>query len=379
LPSIRIDLAEDGDNQDLIDFARRFGSDGSIKLALDRSPDYVQSLLPEGDISQVIIGRDLVTGSLIGLGHRTEADFLSFGKKIRLGYLSGLRLNPQYKLSTALPRGYAKMKELHNSGSALAYLTTIQAENQNAKNVLGSGKAGLPNYSFLSDIITYTFSAQGLKRKKKKKITNDYIIETTHDNLKQNWISKKNIVQMKSEISTFLDAKIRDIALLLDYHSSSKRQVGNKYYFLIKKNDKVISSFALWDQNEIRRWYVLGYSWLLSLLRPFYNLLTFFFPYPVLPKPGKNIHTVFVSDFYSERKDMEVSLAYLVEIFLMLFPNAYLAFSIDAKDQKQTFLNRYPAWKIRTSAYLVYWNQEGIEDTLAPLRLGPFLWEAGCL
>lgn len=68
------------------------------------------------------------------------------GEPTGLGYLSDLRLSPEYRSGSLLARGYRFLKELHSDGRALLYSTAIFAENARALATLTAGRAGLPNY-----------------------------------------------------------------------------------------------------------------------------------------------------------------------------------------------------------------------------------------
>ncbi len=63
-----------------------------------------------------------------------------------LGYLSDLRLSPEYRSGSLLARGYRFLKNLHADGRALLYTTAIFAENSRALATLTAGRAGLPTY-----------------------------------------------------------------------------------------------------------------------------------------------------------------------------------------------------------------------------------------
>jgi hypothetical protein len=63
-----------------------------------------------------------------------------------LGYLSDLRLSPEYRSGSLLARGYRFLKDLHADGRALLYTTAIFAENSRALTTLTAGRAGLPTY-----------------------------------------------------------------------------------------------------------------------------------------------------------------------------------------------------------------------------------------
>src|SRR5262249_24988502 len=102
----------------------------------------------DGRFRQVIAARDGTTGRVVGFGSRSIAERHVNGRPEPIGYLSSLRLLPAHRNPGLLARGYALFRRLHADRRAPFYLTTITEDNESARAVLTSGRAGLPTYHF---------------------------------------------------------------------------------------------------------------------------------------------------------------------------------------------------------------------------------------
>ena len=76
--------------------------EGRIRVAFEREPSYFHAVEVQGRFAQVIVGRDLETGALVGVGTRTVKPAFVNGEPRPLGYLSDLRLLPAYRGERAL-------------------------------------------------------------------------------------------------------------------------------------------------------------------------------------------------------------------------------------------------------------------------------------
>ncbi len=357
--SVKISKAEIQEDKELIEFSAHFPSDGGLKLALDRSPSYFDSLRLEGDVSDIIVGKDRETGKIVGMGHRTEADYLLNGNKVRLGYLSGLRLQKEYRSGISLARGYQTLKKMHDLGQSKGYVTTIQSENQNAIRILESGRAGLPKYTFITNLTTFIWNPKVFYEK------NDLEIETIFDSK----ILKQFLSQATQK--AFLEQKISDY--VLNSNSIS--------HYLILKNKNPIACFSLWDQRKHKRWKVLGYSNLWKILRHPYNFYVRFRNLPKLPKEGQDLSYVFLCQLRildQNINDLHKVFSVIFRMAEKLFPQLYLCYTLSENDPWYSNVNLIPAWKIMSKAYFVHWpNQENGSFSIP--ENGNSLWEAGLL
>ena len=85
-------------------------------------------------------------GRIFGFGCRSLRQLCVNGRPATVGYLSSLRVLPQYRNLGLIARGYAFFRRLHQDGRTPFYLTTIAEGNELALHMLTSGRAELPMY-----------------------------------------------------------------------------------------------------------------------------------------------------------------------------------------------------------------------------------------
>jgi len=139
-------LAQSHDDAELRSFLVNNPVPGNIEVTFEREPNFFAGSEIRGSFNQTIAVRDLQKNKIVGIASRSVAKAFVNGAPIELGYLSDLRLSPDYRSGSLLARGYRFLKELHSDGRAMLYTTAIFAENSRALATLTAGRAGLPTY-----------------------------------------------------------------------------------------------------------------------------------------------------------------------------------------------------------------------------------------
>ena len=115
---------------------------GDVSISFARDPSYFGATPVEGHHAKVIVGRTK-ENRIVGMGTRAEKRGYMNGRLSCFGYVSGLRLQPQYRSLSLLGRGFQFFKKLHFQGNIKLYLATITEDNIRAQKVLTSQRAGL--------------------------------------------------------------------------------------------------------------------------------------------------------------------------------------------------------------------------------------------
>ena len=272
----RFELATPQDNQELQRFSIEAAMPGAIRFSFDRAPDYLAALCVEGRQSEVLVCRENETGRLVATGHRSLKPAFVDGNPEMLGYLSGLRVDPAARSGQLLGRGYAFLRALHANRPAHLYLTTIMEDNRPAKEVLLSGRLGLPVYH---DLGRFYSVAAGLSGRSHGCSDGKVCVRpaTAADGaavvafLNQEGRSKQFFPEYKAE-----DLGLRGGLLA---------QLEWKDVFLAFRAGELLGVLAAWDQRAFRRWRVTGYAPWLRILRGPLNLVAGLRGTPFLPKP----------------------------------------------------------------------------------------------
>src|SRR5437016_765840 len=132
----QFELATPGDDADLRHVLAATPMDGRISITFRREPSWFAGGVVDGPFRQVVACRDLQTGRIFGFGCRSIRDVYVNGRPEAVGYLSNLRVLPEYRNRGLVARGYAFFRGLHQDGRVPFYLTTIANGNRTALAIL---------------------------------------------------------------------------------------------------------------------------------------------------------------------------------------------------------------------------------------------------
>ena len=276
----RFDLAGPEDNAELERFGREAGMPGAIRFSFDRKPDYLAALCVEGRSSEVLVCRESQTQRVVATGHRSIKPAFVNGEVVPVGYLSGLRVEPAARSGQVLARGYAVLRALHTNRPAHLYLTTIMEDNRQAKNVLLSGRFGLPAYH---DVGRFSCVAASLHTRSCCHRNSALCVRraTGTDGL---------------AVIEFLNREGRTRQFFPEYQLHDFGRPGGllshlewKDVFLAFRANELVGVLAAWDQRTFRRWQVTGYAPWLRWLRVPLNLAARLRKMPHLPRPGSSM------------------------------------------------------------------------------------------
>jgi hypothetical protein len=274
----RFELATADDDADLRHVLARTPTEGRIAVAFRREPSWFAGAAVDGQSRQVISCRDLETGRIIGFGCRSIREVFINGLPDRVGYLSSLRLLPEYRNLGLVARGYAALRELHGDGQVSYYVTTIASGNQTAVRVLTSGRAGLPAYHPAGAYHTVAIA-----------------------------LSSRRIANANGKVVRIRSATEKDVPAVVEF----LRTVGPRRQFfprleaddflspagvmrglcldntvLAERGAELVGMLAGWDQHSYRQSVVCAYHGWLRWVKPFYNAGAWLTARPGLPRPG---------------------------------------------------------------------------------------------
>lgn len=253
---------------------------GNISVAFEREPSFYDALEVEGEENYVVAARCKASGSTVGFGTRSIKRVYLNGTPTAVGYLSSLRLDPHYRNGLAVARGYRRLKEIHLQSDVSHYFTTIIDDNHLARQLLTSGKAGLPTYVDAGKFITLAFRPTGKSIPAATSIrqANPSDIPAITDFLNCEGAKKQLFPvytpdHLKMPQGLLRGLKAEDILLMT-------------------RGKEIIGTMGLWNQSSFRQSIIQQYSPLLHIARHVYNPLSFITRKPALPAPGKLSYAV---------------------------------------------------------------------------------------
>src|SRR4051794_16637823 len=93
----RFELATPADDADLRHILAATPMPGRIRVGFQREPSWFAAAVVDGHFRQVVACRDSQTGRLIGFGCRSVRRLYVNGAPAEVGYLSGLRVLPEFR------------------------------------------------------------------------------------------------------------------------------------------------------------------------------------------------------------------------------------------------------------------------------------------
>jgi len=362
-----IKLSEPGDGSELLMLLRGISMDGAVRLVHLRDPDFFRSIEVEGENVQVVLGRDLKEEKIIGFGIRAVRRLFVNGAETPVGYLSNLRLLPEYRNRTMLARGFKFFRDLHNDGRVSIYLTSIVEDNLTALETLTSGKAGLPKYN---DFGRFNTKMIGLRKKKPCKITGIDVRRGEKKSLEKICNFLYNTGRAKQFFPVYCPEDfLNDFGLL--------RGLSETDLFFAEKKGELLGVAAFWDQTLFKQTQVSGYSNMMKIFRVPWNVLSFICDRPPLPRPGNPLH-YFYAGLIAVKDNNE-------EIFSVLLERLreegrargfhFMTCGLHEKDSLNSVLDKYSGFKLCTRIFIVHFDDGAgvfnqIDDRVPYLEVG---------
>ena len=274
-----VDLARPEDDPEIRRLLRENPMDGAIRVSLEREPNAFLAAAVEGERHATVVARDPDSGRIVGMGTRAVWNAFVNGEPRRLGYLSQLRIDRAARGRRRLvAAGYAALRDLRKPDEMPFDLTSIIADNDAARRLLGRGVPGLPRYRELSGFVTLVLPAVRPRRGRALATIEPGTFERIPeiaDCLTRN--------RRRFQMAPFFTAEE-----LLSPERSRGLAPGD--FRLALRDGRVVGCLALWDQSGFKQVVVRGYAPRLARWRPWINRLPWSLRslgIPRLPDPGE--------------------------------------------------------------------------------------------
>jgi len=323
---------------------------GSISISLEREPEFFAAAAVEGPEHQTIVaiedGRVVATGSI-----SARQRFIN-GGPMRVGYLSGLRLDQSCKgRPEIIRRGYDLFRKIHERGGPLIYLSSIIAGNRAALRFLEKGLTGMPTYRFLGELVTLIIRRSHLWKFKHPASRARRMLR--NGDFRALHVSHGNI----ADILEILNRSNREYQFAPVWSASDIS--ADDFWTLYSSFDTPVGCAAIWDQRAMKQTVVRGYSGVLKWARPFCNVATRFLGMPRLPEIGSALSHVYVSHLAvtSDQPELTECLVNLLRASNRALPADYLVIGFDSRDPRLAHLRKvFRAREYVSRIYAVYWE-----------------------
>jgi hypothetical protein len=365
-------LATPADDAALCDLLAATSTEGAISLAFARQPSYFAAAEVDGRQVQVGVVRDGDSQQIVGMGSRAISLRYLNDKPMPVGYLSGLRLMPEYRgRAGLLARGYQFLHELHQDGAARFYLTTVAADNP-VRGMLTSARAGLPIYHPCDDYHTMAISTASFMR---SGVSHDDAIEI-----------RPAAEADRDTIIAFLNECGPSRQFFPVYERQdlfSARGLLQGLYpadvLLAVRGNEIVGTIGCWDQHRFKQIVIQRYRGWLATLRPFYNAWASLRQQPELPAAGLTL-AVRLAVIPVVRDDDQQIFRRLLESLLHQLAqrgDRLLLFGLHSADPLLSVAKQFAGRNYVTALYFVYWPDD-VPDVNALKQRVPYL-ELGSL
>ncbi|MCA9136855.1 MAG: hypothetical protein KDB00_08850 [Planctomycetales bacterium] len=349
---------------------------GDVTLAFEREPNFFDGNQVLGRECQTIVCRDLSCGRIVCIATRSSRMVYVGGKQTRIGYLGGLRFAPRVRGSGLLARGFQFLRQLHDADPKRPkyYLTTIASTNANAKRVLTSGRANLPNYHRIGTLNTFALATHRLSRSRlggQSSASCDLSI-----------IRLSDLPSMEPWL-TFLDEMARRRTFFPvydheDFHPSTGtfRGLAPADIIVVLRDNEIVATAGAWNQSAFRQTVVRNYRPAIRMARPLSNLWAKVSGQVVLPRIGNPLAAAYVSLLAVRGDDRHLMVTTLIELAKRCDAPMLLLGRCDG-DPLLSSCWRLSRLRYETELYAVNW---GPISNLPKNQTGhPFYLELGCL
>lgn len=347
MPRYRIELATPADDADLRRILAETPMPGHISVSFRRAPSYFAAAEVDGHFRQVVAGRDLDTGRLIGFGSRSIRRLYVNGQPADVGYLSALRLLPEHRNLGLIARGYAHFRKLHADGRAPIYLTTIAEGNDRALELLTSGRAGLPRYHPAGRF--HTLALRALKPTALPVL----VRQTRPDDVPAIVEFLREHGPARQFFPCFEAGDFFSAHGLL-------RGLRPEHLLLAWYDGQLVGTLGVWDQSEFRQVVVHGYAGRLRWVRPLYNSWAWLRGQPRLPGIGSELGNRFAA--LPVVRDANAQLGLNAPVVLAALLEAvprgpgHLLFGLHERDPLLGLVRRFAVAEYVTRLFVVCWE-----------------------
>lgn len=341
-----------------------------MRITLPREPDFFASTAVEGQEVDVVVACEKNSGAVVGLGVRTEKDAFVNGAPNRIGYLGGLRIAPGSRGGRVLFKGYRLLRKFHRQGRARLYLTTIMQDNRVVRDLLSSGRAGLPAYRDLGTFHT-RFLNPGLCRKL-----------PAATNVRIRLADESDLTPIVSFLRSGSRRQFYPCYRREDFEGADGllRGIHPGDILLAEEANEIVGTLAVWDQTPFKQSRIESYSGWLRCLRTLYNVYARGRRMPTLPVAGQELRYGTQALVCISGDNPEVYSALLREALMRMEASGHLpllAAGLHERDPLLPVLKSLPGFGCDSQVYVCHWP-DGEEEWRKLDRRPPYI-ELGAL
>ncbi|MRR16136.1 MAG: N-acetyltransferase [Deltaproteobacteria bacterium] len=283
--SVLLREARPEDDVQLCALMRRNAMRGVISLAADYEPSFFHAIEVEGCDPRVIIAES--NRQIVGVVLLTRRRVFLNGAPADIGYAGSLRLDRSIRGTTIMARGLELIERWHKDGSGVPfYLFAILTDNTAARNVLASGRVGLPASTRIGTL--HTAAIPLVPRRAPCPPAGIQILPGSA-------VGAAKLSEFLNRVGSekqFFPVYTADNILADD---GILRGLRLDDFYVATRGDRILGTVACWDQLPFRRIVIDGYSGYMRWLKLCLSPLARAFRLAPIPEPGQPLRHLYAA------------------------------------------------------------------------------------
>lgn len=336
------------DDAQICTLMRSISMPGSISLTTDCEPSFFAAIEVEGYAHRVIVAES--DHQIAGVGLMSKRRMFLNGISTDIGYLSSLRLDPSIRNKTTLTQGIQMVRQWHRDGFGVPfYLCAILQDNRIARNMLTSGRAGLPSSQHVGTL--YAAAIPLLKRRLPRLPEGFRVVRGS----KVGALRIAEFLNRTGSEKQFFPVYTAEDIMAEDHLLRGLRL--DDFYVAISR-DEIAGVIACWNQLPFRRTLVTGYSGYMRWLKAFISPFTRAMRMASIPNPGEPLRNVFAACIAIAGNDQQIFEALLNTILHDEHNTGktFLLVGLMEGDPLLSALRKYLHVPTRTCIYALSWD-----------------------
>jgi hypothetical protein len=323
---------------------------GNITLTYRREPNYFLGCGTMGHFYQVGVARHHPTHQLAGFVCRATRPLFVNGRAQEVGYLSQLRVHPQFQGRWLVSQGFQYLRHLHRDGQVPFYLATIIEGNEQAVGVLvNRARRGYPRFQEICRLHTLALFVRRPKS----------LSSSGYDFSRGSAADLPAIVRFlnqhgahKQFFPAYTPADFANSPLTLNFSPED---------FVVAWQGKTpVGVMGLWDQSGYKQTVVQGYGGWLKRFRPLVSLGLRLLGAKPMPAPGGSLNFAYAAFVCIANNDPAIFDQLLRRVYNLAAARgfAYLMIGLTQTDPLLAAARRYLHVPYHSRVYLVSWQAD---------------------
>jgi len=323
---------------------------GRIRVTFEREPDFSLGCRVAGEDCQILVARAEGDGTLAGVACRSARRLYVNGREERLGYLSQLRVAPEFQGRWLVARGFRLLKELHDADPVAGYLAVIVEGNDEAEGVLvRNRRKGFPTFYSVAEICTLATFVRGAG---KTHACYASVTGASEFDLANVAAFLRDQGARRQFFPVWTEEKLRALSAF-GLHAEDVR--------IARREGRIVGVAALWDQSGYKQTVVQSYSGWLKVAAPVYNSIAPWTRRSALPRPGEKLLCAYAALVCVCNDDKSIFHLLMQELHSLARSRnfRYVLLGMDASDPLCAVAREFKHVAYASRMYLVGWTEEG--------------------